>query len=94
MARLLFASILLIGCVSSVYMQNGYGQSIIPSMQGNMPQTPGFLSNILGGGNNGGGLGATISQLPARGMQMLNNVFSGVRNLLPGLGRNGKSLLL
>lgn len=86
MAKLLFTTILLVGCVSSVYMQ-GYGnQQALP----NMPQTPNFLSNILGGNSNGGGLTDTISQLPARGMQLLNNVFSGVRNMLPGLGRNGK----
>lgn len=85
MAKLLFTTILLVGCVSSVYMQ-GYGNQALP----NMPQTPNFLSNILGGNSNGGGLTDTISQLPARGMQLLNNVFSGVRNMLPGLGRNGK----
>lgn len=65
----------------------------------NMPQPPNFLSNLLGGGPNnnggnaninGGGLTDTIRQLPARGMQILNNVLSGVRNMLPNLGRNGE----
>lgn len=44
----------------------------------------------MGGGNNGG-LMDMVSNLPRRGMDMVNNLLSNIRNMLPGLGRNGKS---
>lgn len=98
MAKLIFLTVLLVGLVSSVHMQGGFMQQNPPMMG---QQSGGFLSNLLGGGagmnnnsNGNGGLADTIRQLPARGMQMLNSVFSGVRNILPGLGRNGKFLHL
>lgn len=72
-------------------MQNQLGQGM-NSLQNQAQQPGGMLSGLLGGSgnmNSNSGPFETLRQLPARGLQMLNNVFSGVRNMLPlGLGRN------
>lgn len=72
-------------------LQNQFGQA---TNQGQQQPGNGLLSGLLGGnGGSNSGPFETLRQLPARGLQMLNNVFSGVRNMLPlGLGRNGKSI--
>lgn len=73
-----------------------YAQNLPSQMQNQFSQgqqqAGGLLSGLLGGsGPSNSGPFETLRQLPARGLQMLNNVFSGVRNMLPlGLGRNGK----
>lgn len=34
----------------------------------------------------------SLREIPARGLQMLNNVISNVRNMIPGMGRNSECL--
>lgn len=73
------------GMPNMQYQQNGQ----IPQMQ-MRPDQNGLLGGLLGGNNNGGGLFDTIRNIPQRGMEIMNQFLSQVRNMLPGLGRNGK----
>lgn len=36
----------------------------------------------------------SLREIPARGLQMLNSVISNVRNMIPGMGRNGECLTM
>lgn len=70
------------------YQENGQ----FPQMQ-MRPGQNGPLGGLWGGNNGGnGGLLDTIRNIPQRGMEIMNSFLSQVRNMLPGLGRNGKSL--
>lgn len=56
----------------------------MPSMP-SMPNMPGIPNNFLSG------IGDMIRQIPARGMNMIEQLLQSVRNFVPsGLGRNGK----
>lgn len=76
------------GMPNMQYQQNGQ----IPQMQ-MRPGQNGLLGGLLGGNNNGGGLFDTIRNIPQRGMEIMNQFLSQVRNMLPGLGRNGKIII-
>lgn len=98
MAKLFLAAVLLLAVVGVAKSQTGnYAQDAIQSAQ----NVPSQIQNQLGQGQQQGGLLSgllgnsgpmeTIRQIPARGLQMLNNILGGVRNMLPGgLGRNSK----
>lgn len=70
-----------------------YQNGQIPQMQVRPGQNS-LLGGLLGGNNsynNGSGLMSSIRNIPQRGMEIMNSFLSQVRNILPGLGRSGKS---
>ena len=94
-SRLIIATILFAGLIGSAQMQGqglGQSQQMMQPMQNMQLPQGNLFSGLLGGQNGGqGGLTETLRQIPQRTMEMVNQLMSGVRNMLPGnLGRNGK----